>query len=100
MRKQKNTKQESAPAPVSGSLASRTKTTPSHVPVDLVRSRSAPGQLALSPPISTDEFQPYRENDEDDFSDLFYDGTHDGRLTVFRHCNLMYCQLKGNFALI
>ncbi|KAI9237137.1 MAG: hypothetical protein BYD32DRAFT_443559 [Podila humilis] len=72
-RKQKNVNLESIPAPVSGSLASRTKTTPSHLSVDLVRSRSAPGQLALSPPISTDEFQHYRENEEDDFSDLFDD---------------------------
>ncbi|KAF9130062.1 hypothetical protein BGW39_003512 [Mortierella sp. 14UC] len=55
----------------SGSLAARIKTTGPHVPIDLVRSRSAPGQLVLAPPARLNNFQNYREEDEEDFSDLF-----------------------------
>ncbi|KAG0358978.1 hypothetical protein BGZ54_010196, partial [Gamsiella multidivaricata] len=64
--------QETSSKP-SGSLAERAKAQGPHVPIDLVRSRSAPGQLALSPPLVTDEFKHYREEEEDDFSDLFED---------------------------
>ncbi|KAF9117186.1 hypothetical protein BGX27_000035 [Mortierella sp. AM989] len=52
-----------------GSLAARTKNAGSHVPIDLIRSRSAPGQLALVP-LSTDEgLRDYREEEEIDYSD-------------------------------
>ncbi|KAF9580666.1 hypothetical protein BGW38_002598 [Lunasporangiospora selenospora] len=54
----------------SGSLASRSKAIV-HAPIDLVRSRSAPGQLALSPPLMSEEFQHYQENEDDgDFSEF------------------------------
>lgn len=55
----------------SGSLAARPKSQGPFVPVDLVRSRSAPGQLALSLPMTSDDLNNYRESEEDDFSDLF-----------------------------
>ncbi|KAG0208107.1 hypothetical protein BGX28_000863 [Mortierella sp. GBA30] len=69
--KQTSAKQQEAPAKPSGSLASRPKASGPHVPIDLVRSRSAPGQLVLSPPLTSEEFRNYREEDDDDFSDLF-----------------------------
>ncbi|KAF8927230.1 hypothetical protein BGZ58_010548 [Dissophora ornata] len=73
-KKKQTAKQQESSLKPSGSLAARSKAQGLHVPIDLVRSRSAPGQLVLSPPLVTDEFQNYREEEEDDFSDLFEDG--------------------------
>jgi hypothetical protein len=70
-KKKPPTRPESSLKP-SGSLAAR-KSSATHVPVDLVRSRSAPGQLALSPTKVSDEFATYREPEDEDFSDLFTD---------------------------
>ncbi|KAI8606109.1 hypothetical protein EDD21DRAFT_361865 [Dissophora ornata] len=72
-KKKQTAKQQESSLKPSGSLAARSKAQGLHVPIDLVRSRSAPGQLVLSPPLVTDEFQNYREEEEDDFSDLFED---------------------------
>ncbi|KAF9280780.1 hypothetical protein BGZ68_007026 [Mortierella alpina] len=70
--KQTSAKQQESSVKPSGSLASRPKAITAHVPIDLVRSRSAPGQLLVSPSMTTDELQGYREEeDDDDFSDLF-----------------------------
>ncbi|KAG0053475.1 hypothetical protein BGZ83_001019 [Gryganskiella cystojenkinii] len=64
----------------SGSLAAR-KTNGPLVAVDLARSRSAPGQLALSPTDNVpDEFENYREAEDDDFSDLFEDAESQGAM--------------------
>ncbi|KAF9901450.1 hypothetical protein EC991_006098 [Linnemannia zychae] len=70
-RKQAGSRQADSSLKPSGSLAARTKITGPHVPIDLVRSRSAPGQLVLAPPSRPSNFQDYREEDEEDFSDLF-----------------------------
>ncbi|KAG9327391.1 hypothetical protein KVV02_005967 [Mortierella alpina] len=70
--KQASAKQQESSVKPSGSLASRPKAITAHVPIDLVRSRSAPGQLLVSPSMTTEELQGYREEeDDDDFSDLF-----------------------------
>ncbi|KAF9917948.1 hypothetical protein BX616_010774 [Lobosporangium transversale] len=71
LEKKQASRQQEGNVKQNGSLASRTKASGPHVPIDLVRSRSAPGQLVLSPPLVTDEFKNYREEEEDDFSDLF-----------------------------
>ncbi|GJJ77608.1 hypothetical protein EMPS_09967 [Entomortierella parvispora] len=63
----------------SGSLASRKSAGP-HAPVDLVRSRSAPGELALVPARMSDDFENYRESEDDDFSDLFEDAESQGAM--------------------
>ncbi|KAF9968458.1 hypothetical protein BGZ70_003593 [Mortierella alpina] len=70
--KQMSARQPESSAKPSGSLTSRPKAITVHVPIDLVRSRSAPGQLLVSPSLTSDELQGYREEeDDDDFSDLF-----------------------------
>ncbi|KAF9938797.1 hypothetical protein BGZ67_010347 [Mortierella alpina] len=70
--KQASAKQQESSVNPNGSLASRPKAITAHVPIDLVRSRSAPGQLLVSPSMTTEELQGYREEeDDDDFSDLF-----------------------------
>ncbi|KAG0017501.1 hypothetical protein BGZ80_008209 [Entomortierella chlamydospora] len=63
-------KQQETIVKAGGSLAARAKNVGSYVPIDLVRSRSAPGQLALEPLPINDEFQNYREDEDDDYSDL------------------------------
>ncbi|KAF9152571.1 hypothetical protein BG015_005058 [Linnemannia schmuckeri] len=70
-RRQAGSRQADGSLKSSGSLAARSKTTGPHVPIDLVRSRSAPGQLVLAPRVRTSNIQNYREEEDEDFSDLF-----------------------------
>ncbi|KAG0310153.1 hypothetical protein BGZ97_012753 [Linnemannia gamsii] len=70
-RRQVGSRQADGSLKPSGSLAARTKTNGPHVPIDLVRSRSAPGQLVLAPPVRTSNIHNYREEEDEDFSDLF-----------------------------
>ncbi|KAF9546289.1 hypothetical protein EC957_009902 [Mortierella hygrophila] len=70
-RRQAGSRQADGSLKPSGSLAARSKVTGPHVPIDLVRSRSAPGQLVLAPPMRTSNIQNYREEEDEDFSDFF-----------------------------
>ncbi|KAF8949355.1 hypothetical protein BGZ47_005578 [Haplosporangium gracile] len=70
-RRQAGSRQVDGSLKPSGSLAARSKTAGPHVPIDLVRSRSAPGQLVLAPRVRTSNIQNYREEEDEDFSDLF-----------------------------
>ncbi|KAG9072093.1 hypothetical protein KI688_006317 [Linnemannia hyalina] len=70
-RRQAGSRQADGSLKPSGSLAARSKATGPHVPIDLVRSRSAPGQLVLAPPMRTSNIQNYREEEDEDFSDFF-----------------------------
>ncbi|KAF9291878.1 hypothetical protein BGZ88_006675 [Linnemannia elongata] len=70
-RRQAGSRQADGSLKASGSLAARSKAAGPHVPIDLVRSRSAPGQLVLAPPMGTSNIHNYREEEEEDFSDLF-----------------------------
>ncbi|KAF9189540.1 hypothetical protein BGZ51_005613 [Haplosporangium sp. Z 767] len=78
--KQAAIKQQEGTIKPSGSLAARSKAPGQHSPIDLVRSRSAPGQLIFSPPLTSDEFKHYREDDEDDYSDLVEDVDRQGSM--------------------
>ncbi|KAG0263128.1 hypothetical protein BG011_009230 [Mortierella polycephala] len=78
--KQASARQQEGTAKPSGSLAARSKAPGQHAPIDLVRSRSAPGQLVFSPPLTSDEFKHYREDDEDDYSDLVEDVERQGAM--------------------
>ncbi|KAG0280987.1 hypothetical protein BGZ96_001333 [Linnemannia gamsii] len=70
-RRQAGSKQADGSLKPSGSLAARTKISGPFVPIDLVRSRSAPGQLVLAPSVRTSNIHNYREEEDEDFSDLF-----------------------------
>ncbi|KAG0217908.1 hypothetical protein BGX33_009207 [Mortierella sp. NVP41] len=79
-RRQAASRQAGGSLKPSGSLTARIKTSGPHVPIDLVRSRSAPGQLVLASPVRTNDFQNYREDEDEDFSDLFEGNENQGEM--------------------
>ncbi|KAF9921189.1 hypothetical protein FBU30_008814 [Linnemannia zychae] len=79
-RRQAGSKQADGSIKPSGSLAARSKAGGQFVPIDLVRSKSAPGELVLEPPVRSNNFQNYREEEDEDFSDLFESAESQGNL--------------------
>ncbi|KAF9432106.1 hypothetical protein BGZ76_011255, partial [Entomortierella beljakovae] len=78
--KKRSSKLKEASIKPGGSLASRAKAPGPFVPIDLVRSRSAPGQLTILPLPIKDDFESYREVEDINYSDLIEDAERKGAM--------------------